>query len=305
MSEQENEKIYFGASLVVHGHNSRPRSCFWAARHLLKSTNIRILSVGRTACVSSNSDSARAMTARLLVLSQISYIKFLRRCTESKLFGFLFLRFPINSEHSSVAAYSMQERTQASSFQSEPLPKSTTKKPRARLTASDVIDIFSRKQSSIQATTMANMYGVSEKAIRDIWTARTWARETWHLEPSRILVLKQAGRPRGSTDSRPRQKKRSILLRKELPIIKAYYPPSADQCGPPADAVLGVLDMGVCFSPAPTIDQQRDGGDTEGSWQQSLDEQLDSWDSGVCVPDNSDPFKGDWEMAQSSLRRPI
>ena len=68
----------------------------------------------------------------------------------------------------------MQARTNASSFQSERFPKSTTKS-RARLTLSDVINIFSCKQSSIQATTVANMYGVSEKAIRDIWTARTWA----------------------------------------------------------------------------------------------------------------------------------
>ena len=198
----------------------------------------------------------------------------------------------------------MQARTQASSFQSEHFPKSTTK-PHARLTVSDVINIFNSKKSSIQATRVANMYGVSEKAIRDIWTARTWARETWHLEPSRTLVLKQAGRPRGSKDSRPRQQKRSIHLRKELPIIQAYNPPTADQCRLSADAFLSVLDMRICFSQAPTIDQQDNGGDTDGSGLQSLDEQLDGWDSGVCVPDKSDPFEEDWEMAQSSLRRAI
>ena len=198
----------------------------------------------------------------------------------------------------------MQASTQASSFESERLPKSTTE-PHALLTVSDVIDIFSRKQSTIQATRVANMYGVSEKAIRDIWTARTWARETWHLEPTRTLVLKQAGRPRGSTDSRPRQKKRSIHLRKELPIIQAYNPPSADQCWPSTDTVLSVLNMPVCFPQAPAIDQQDSGGDTERSWLQSLDEQLDGWDSGVCVPNNSDPFKEDWAMAQSSLRSSI
>ena len=200
--------------------------------------------------------------------------------------------------------HSMQARTQAPSFQIERSPRSTTK-PRARLTVSDVIDIFTLKQSTIQATRVANMYGVSEKAIRDIWTARTWARETWHLEPTRTLVLKQAGRPRGSTDSRPRQKKRSIHLRKELPIIQAYNPPSADQCWPSTDTVLSVLNMPVCFPQAPAIDQQDSGGDTERSWLQSLDEQLDGWDSGVCVPNNSDPFKEDWAMAQSSLRSSI
>ena len=211
----------------------------------------------------------------------------------------------INSKPSLWPLHSMQAaRTNASSFQSELFPEATAK-PRARLTVNDVLNIFRCKQSRMQATTVANMYGMSEKAIRDIWTARTWARETWHLEPSRTLVLKQAGRPRGSKDSRPRQQKRSIHLRKELPIIQAYNPPSADQCWPSTDTVLSVLDMPVCFPQAPAIDQQDSGGDTERSWLQSLDEQLDGWDSGVCVPDNSDPFKEDWAMAQSSLRSSI
>ena len=91
-------------------------------------------------------------------------------------------------------------------------------------------------------------------------------------------------------------------MRKELTIIQAYNPPSAGQCRPSADALLSVLDMRICFSQAPIINQQDDGGDTDGSGLQSLDEQLDGWDSGVCVPDKSDPFEEDWEMAQSYLR---
>ena len=194
-----------------------------------------------------------------------------------------------------VANTTMQPaRTDASSFQSEPFPKATAR-PRARLTVNDVINIFSCKQSSMQATTVANMYGMSEKAIRDIWTARTWARETWHLEPSRTLVLKQAGRPRGSTDSRPRQKKQ---LFKEVSIKQAQASdqPFADHCEPTTISAANIY-----FLQAPKIDQQCDGGDTEGSCLQSLDEQLDGWDSGVCVPDNSDPFEDDWARAQSSF----
>ena len=194
-----------------------------------------------------------------------------------------------------VANTTMQPaRTDASSFQSEPFPKATAR-PRARLTVNDVINIFSCKQSSMQATTVANMYGMSEKAIRDIWTARTWARETWHLEPSRTLVLKQAGRPRGSTDSRPRQKKQ---LFKEVSIKQAQASdqPFADECRPAITSAANIY-----YFQAPKIDQQCDSGDTEGSCLQSLDEQLDGWDSGVCVPDNSDPFEDDWARAQSSF----
>ena len=196
----------------------------------------------------------------------------------------------INSKPSLWPLHSMQAaRTNASSFQSELFPEATAK-PRARLTVNDVLNIFRCKQSRMQATTVANMYGMSEKAIRDIWTARTWARETWHLEPSRTLVLKQAGRPRGSTDSRPRQKKQ---LFKELPKrhAQAGDQPFADHCGPTAISAANIY-----FFQAPKVDQQCDGGD-----MQSLDEQLDGWDSGVCVPDNSDPFEDDWARAQSSF----
>ena len=211
----------------------------------------------------------------------------------------------INSKPSLWPLHSMQAaRTNASSFQSELFPEATAK-PRARLTVNDVLNIFRCKQSSMQATTVANMYGMSEKAIRDIWTARTWARETWHLEPSRTLVLKQAGRPRGSTDSRPRQKKQLMhkkRLSKEMSKRQAQAgdQPFADECRPANTSAANIY-----FFQAPKIDQQCDSGDTEGSCLQSLDEQLDGWDSGVCAPDNSDPFEDDWARAQSSLPRTI
>ena len=241
------------------------------------------------------------MTARLLVLLKVSCMKHYEIASivlGIRAFGdFLILVYIINSKPLWFLLNSMQARTYPSSFQSEPFPKATAK-PRARLTENDVINIFSCKQSSMQATTVANMYGMSEKAIRDIWTARTWARETWHLEPSRTLVLKQAGRPRGSTDSRPRQKKQLMHLFKEVSIKQAQAgdQPFADHCEPTTISAANIY-----YFQAPKIDQQCDSGDTEGSCLQSLDEQLDGWDSGVCVPDNSDPFEDDWARAQSSL----
>ena len=62
----------------------------------------------------------------------------------------------------------------------------TAPKPRAKLNATIAVEIFKQKKVSAQATKVARTYGVSEKAIRDIWTARTWAQETLHLEPSRV-----------------------------------------------------------------------------------------------------------------------
>jgi hypothetical protein len=79
------------------------------------------------------------------------------------------------------------------------------RKPRARLTESEAISIYALKDIS-SATSVGRLYGMSEKAIRDIWTARTWANETWHLDMARALVIKQTGRPTGTRDAKPRRK---------------------------------------------------------------------------------------------------
>ena len=130
-----------------------------------------------------------AMTARRLVLLKVSCMKHYEIASivlGIRAFGdFLILVYILNSKPLWFLLNSMQARTYPSSFQSEPFPKATAR-PRARLTVNDVINIFSCKQSSFPATRVANIYGVSEKANR---------------------------RPRGSTDSRPRRKKRSIPLR--------------------------------------------------------------------------------------------
>ncbi len=64
----------------------------------------------------------------------------------------------------------------------------------AVLTREIVLDIFRYKIENVQAvesavsrhaSMLAGMYGVSEKTIRDIWTARTWSEETSILEPTR------------------------------------------------------------------------------------------------------------------------
>ena len=78
-------------------------------------------------------------------------------------------------------------------------------KPRAKLSEAQVIRIFQAKACSSSASIVAAVYGVSEKAVRDIWTGRTWSRETHHLDTSRQLQLKKVGRPIGSRDRHPRK----------------------------------------------------------------------------------------------------
>ena len=77
-------------------------------------------------------------------------------------------------------------------------------KPRARLTEPEAIAIFKLKGTSISATSLGRAYTVSEKAVRDIWKGRTWAKETWHLDMNRPLHIKKIGRPAGRKDSKPR-----------------------------------------------------------------------------------------------------
>ena len=194
--------------------------------------------------------------------------------------------------------------------QSKQLPKPAVK-PRARLAVLDAVKIFNLRGSDIQATTVANMYGVSEKAIRDIWTARTWARETWHLEPSRDMVLKQAGRPKGRTDSKPRRTKARVNHRrtqnivnrpsKEQPIGHSHqrfenaYLSSADSFSI-GDAARSQLPYSL--QPGRAGDARYDG---KGPAPPSLDEQLGAWDVGECSPESWDPFERDWGRARAVL----
>jgi hypothetical protein len=84
---------------------------------------------------------------------------------------------------------------------------SSALKPRATLSEAQVIMIFQARASASSSTKVAMVYGVSEKAVRDIWKGRTWSKGTWHLDPSRPLQLKLTGRPKGCKDRHPRKKR--------------------------------------------------------------------------------------------------
>jgi hypothetical protein len=62
-----------------------------------------------------------------------------------------------------------------------------------------------------RAAALSKIYGVSAKAIRDIWLGRSWYRATCHLDqskpPTAERLQKKAGRPKGARDSKPRAKK--------------------------------------------------------------------------------------------------
>ena len=80
-------------------------------------------------------------------------------------------------------------------------------KTRAILTVEQAVEIFSIKLSNqarnkgqnISPCSVAREFGVSAKAVRDIWKGRTWLRETMHLDPARVVMVarrRPPGRPR-------------------------------------------------------------------------------------------------------------
>jgi hypothetical protein len=87
-------------------------------------------------------------------------------------------------------------------------------KPRAILTSEQVIAIFQLKLRPALpkpcASAVARAYGISEKAIRDIWKGRTWFEETSRFEPTRpAREVGPPGRPKGRKDSTPRRRRQS------------------------------------------------------------------------------------------------
>ena len=76
-------------------------------------------------------------------------------------------------------------------------------KPHAVLTRECVIEIYRYKIENVEvvsavgrhACILAAKYGVSEKTIRDIWTARTWSEETSILDPKRHKSANESVEP--------------------------------------------------------------------------------------------------------------
>ena len=153
-----------------------------------------------------------------------------------------------------------------------------TGSPRAKLTEIDAVNIFGMK-SSISAIILSNAYGVSEKAVRDIWIGRTWRKETWHLDPSRALQIKRLGRPKGSKDSQPRKKRSPLSLTKmhtQSDYALTGIAPEIDNC--------------VELEPDEKIDNHRPL-DSASSNANTLDQQLFEWDERIWYDQrHPDPF---------------
>jgi hypothetical protein len=161
-----------------------------------------------------------------------------------------------------------------------------TLRTRARLTKSQVICIFQQKDKSHSANMLANCYGVSEKAIRDIWKGRTWFRETSQVDAARSLQVKNESQRSGFTD-KDRGKKRtisraSLLKQQKCDSSKGTGEAQTKPCIQPDTSVW------------PTFRNQRD----------SIDDLLYEWNYEMWVDADSqaaDPFLHDWRPTSSDL----
>ena len=106
---------------------------------------------------------------------------------------------------------------------------------RAILTAQQAVEIFRfRSASSLSmmvssALIVVQQYGVNERTVRDIWKQRSWTHATLFLaEGAGPMARKQAGRPMGSKDVRPR--KQRIVPRNTIPLDVSTFEFSNSEC---------------------------------------------------------------------------
>ena len=103
--------------------------------------------------------------------------------------------------------------------------RESNERPRIVLTSKIARDIFQIKAThgfaSLHCASLrlASKYGVSSKAIRDIWKGRSWLDATYDLwndsdRPARRII----GRPKGKKDSKPRVRGSKFLRDSDSPL---------------------------------------------------------------------------------------
>ena len=187
-------------------------------------------------------------------------------------------------------------------------------KPRARLSENQVLAIFQARISA-SATRVAAIYGVNEKTVRDIWTGRTWAKETWHLDTSRPFQLKVTGRPKGCRDRKPRKSRFNGRLEQSAltgSIAQASYSPCITMHSAlefehntfrmPLNQHPKSADSAACFKDPVS----GHGSRATACWTSSsiphasVDEQLHKWNEfyRARTSGSADPFCFDWKPRQ-------
>ena len=173
---------------------------------------------------------------------------------------------------------------------------------RAKLTTNDAVKIF--QSSSMPAAKVANIFGVSAKAVRDIWRGRTWAKETWHMSKTRLPPNTQIGRPRGSRDSKPR---RTRLFHRLTPSSYAAATEFPSSC---TVQELHQISIQAKFDGYDLSEPKNQAGNSDSNTQilihaATIDDQLFDWEQHAWHPRYGsplDPFRQDWKNAYNNLQ---
>ena len=186
-------------------------------------------------------------------------------------------------------------------FQSSPHQETKLPKMRAKLTEADALNIYHRKSSFTSASAIAKLYGVSEKAVRDIWTGRTWSKETWHLDESRPFPAKKMGRPFGRKDAQPR-KPRSL---RTIPETQTFCDKPV-HVSPESQSIDIAPVFSIVMSEWPEARKMDTEDVLSSAWiwhDQSIDELLH--EKTQCGFDTTfeDPFGPDWAAFRCSLQQ--
>ena len=167
--------------------------------------------------------------------------------------------------------------------------------PRAKLTASDAINIYKLKNTAASAMSVARVFNVGEKTVRDVWKGRTWAKETWHLDTARPLTLKRAGRPAGSKDLKPRKKRR----------VAYSLPTSESEPGVPDTLqvypFVRVHSLDQDNDPVTSIDAESSCNHPPNVEEEKLDDFLVELELNAHFT-LVDPFAQDWALALQKLK---
>jgi hypothetical protein len=149
---------------------------------------------------------------------------------------------------------------------------------RARLTKAQVISIYQSKGKSYPANALAMCYGVSEKAVRDIWKGRTWFRETSHLpDTSGLLQVKKRTRPM------------KVKEHRIVSAINLESPVNIDDGSAKQHSELS-MESKAWLQCTNTLAQF-------AHHQVSVDEQLHEWNQSMwldAASQEADPFLHDW-----------
>ena len=153
----------------------------------------------------------------------------------------------------------------------------TAGKNRGRLTELEVQSIYLAKKQGMRATKIAGSFGVNEKTVRDIWSGRTWAKETLHF--------RHRDSERSGSLSRVFERKQP----KGTPMVQLATDRQALHPNEKRDRrnEIKFENIGQCYGGLEHL--------TDPDFI-SIDEQLWAWDEAIwCDLRSSDPFKLDWK----------